>query len=238
MTLKPHVLCIVDGKIVLPGNLLQITFYGRCCNLIVSKVKGTDGFLLKMPDNSILKSAQELSLEESDFDLDLSAHLDKLVIEGNPEIVSTRTPCKPVDHSRSDTVVCEERLSTAETPLFSEDGSVPIPYSESTKLRDNEKCFESGGLLQHGQTGTPFNLDTFYFISSRTRINFSESWTKQAEGCNSELKVTYASIGGLDNELQIIREMIELPLKQPDLFRSYGRKSAKWSALLSKKEVF
>ncbi|XP_066488539.1 ATPase family gene 2 protein homolog A isoform X2 [Tiliqua scincoides] len=212
----------LDGKIVLPGNLLQITFYGRCCSLMVSKVKGTDGVLLQMQDNSSLKPAQELSLEESDFDLDLTARLDKLVIEDNPERVSTSTPLKPVDHSRSNAAVHDENPSTAETCSFSEDVSAPIPHSESTKSKDNETCFASKGLLQPGQTGTPLNSDTFYFISSRTRINFSESRTKLAEGCNSAPKVTYASIGGLSSELQTIREMIELPLKQPDLFRSYG----------------
>ncbi|KAJ6668792.1 hypothetical protein lerEdw1_012276 [Lerista edwardsae] len=211
----------LDGKVVLPGDLLQITFYGRCCTLKVSKVKGTDGILLKMQDNSIFNQAQDLSLEESDCDLDLSTQLDKLVIDDNPEGVSTSTPCKLVDHSISCTAVCDERPSTAEVSSLSEDASTSILHSESTKSKD-EKCFANDGLLQPGPAGTLLNSDTFYFISSRTRIRFSDSQTKLAEECNSAPKVTYASIGGLNSELQTIREMIELPLKQPDLFRSYG----------------
>ena len=34
--------------------------------------------------------------------------------------------------------------------------------------------------------------------------------------------VTYEDIGGLDEELELIREMVELPLSEPDLFRRLG----------------
>ncbi|MFB6165439.1 MAG: CDC48 family AAA ATPase [Haloarculaceae archaeon] len=37
-----------------------------------------------------------------------------------------------------------------------------------------------------------------------------------------ELGVTYEDIGGLDEELDLVREMIELPLSEPDLFRRLG----------------
>ncbi|WP_136715137.1 AAA family ATPase [Halorientalis salina] len=38
----------------------------------------------------------------------------------------------------------------------------------------------------------------------------------------TELDVTYEDIGGLDEELDQVREMIELPLSEPDLFRRLG----------------
>ncbi|XP_053108058.1 ribosome biogenesis protein SPATA5 isoform X2 [Hemicordylus capensis] len=224
----------LDEKVVLPGNFLQITFYGRSCNLLVTKVKGTDGVLLKMQDGLILKQAQELSLEEElDFDLDLSVQLDKLVIEeDNPEGAFTSTPSKQMDHNVSintseGAVVCDElaqqRLpDSTETPLFSEVVTASIPHFEPTKLKDSEKCIGGEGLLPAGNAGTQLNTDVFYFIASRTRISFIETRTKVSEECNREPKVTYDSIGGLSNQLKTIREMIELPLKQPDLFRSYG----------------
>ncbi|MFC4407648.1 AAA family ATPase [Haloarchaeobius iranensis] len=34
--------------------------------------------------------------------------------------------------------------------------------------------------------------------------------------------VTYEDIGGLDDELELVREMVELPLSEPDLFRKLG----------------
>ncbi|XP_061441113.1 ATPase family gene 2 protein homolog A isoform X4 [Rhineura floridana] len=232
-SLNPEELCSsllrnLDGKVVLPGNLLQITFYGRSCNLIVTKVKGTDGVLLKMQDSSIFKPEQKLLLEASDTtDFDLPTQLDKLIIEDNQGRMSTSTPCKQVDHSISvnasvDAVMGDEQsLGPTETVLFGDHVAGSIPHSESSELKGSEDCF-ADGLLQTNKTGVSLSSETFYFISSRTRISFIESRTKVTEECNQEPKITYDSIGGLNNQLKTIREVIELPLKQPDLFRSYG----------------
>ncbi len=44
-----------------------------------------------------------------------------------------------------------------------------------------------------------------------------------AEGdAGAQLNVTYEDIGGLDEELDLVREMIELPLSEPELFRQLG----------------
>uniref|UniRef100_A0A8D2JDB7 Spermatogenesis associated 5 n=1 Tax=Varanus komodoensis TaxID=61221 RepID=A0A8D2JDB7_VARKO len=218
----------LDQVIVLPGNILKITFYGRSCDLMVTKVKGTDGALLTWKDSSISKPSQELPLENFVSDSDLSVQLGKLVIEDNEGGASTSTPCKQMDLSVSinasiDVVQCDE-LSPGPTErlLFHDGNSSSVAQSELTKSEDCEACFGDEELLQAGKTGTLLNSETFYFISSKTRISFIDSQTKAAEECNPEPKITYDSIGGLSNQLRTIREMIELPLKQPDLFRSYG----------------
>ncbi|XP_077156472.1 ATPase family gene 2 protein homolog A isoform X3 [Paroedura picta] len=213
----------LDGKIVLPGNVLQVIFYGRSCNLMVTKVKGTDGVLLKMQGGSIFK--QESSMENSNLDssdIDLSMQLGKLAL-GDCHGASTSTPCKHLDLSVSvdnsvETVTCSE--NTAERDSFGDNAATSIPHSASTAL--SEQFPTDGAMLQTDERGAPLNYDTFYFISARTRINFIESQAKVMEECNPEPKVTYDSIGGLCNQLKSIREMIELPLKNPDLFRSYG----------------
>ncbi|XP_015265703.1 PREDICTED: LOW QUALITY PROTEIN: spermatogenesis-associated protein 5 [Gekko japonicus] len=223
--LSNSILRNLDGKIVLPGNVLQVTFYGRCCNLMVTKVKGTDGVLLKMQGGSIFKQTQDSSLENSDFDssdLHLSMQLGKLAL-GDSHGTSTSTPCKHLDLSISvdnsvETVVCSE--NTEERDSFSDNVATSIPHFVSTTL--SEQFLTDGAMLQTDGRGVPLNSDTFYFISSRTRINFIESQTKVMEESNPEQRVTYDSIGGLRNQLKTIREMIELPLKNPDLFRSYG----------------
>ncbi|XP_048365752.1 ATPase family protein 2 homolog isoform X3 [Sphaerodactylus townsendi] len=178
--LSSSVLRNLEGKIVLPGNVLQVTFYGRCCSLLVTKVKGTDGVLLKMQCSSILK---QTSVENSSFDssdLDLSLKLRNLSLEGHHEV------------------------------------------STSTPLSLSKQFLTDGAELQTGDKGVPQNSGPFYFISARTQISFIESQTKEIEERNPEPKVTYDSIGGLGNQLKTIREMIELPLKNPDLFRNYG----------------
>ncbi|MEM1583512.1 MAG: CDC48 family AAA ATPase [Nitrososphaerota archaeon] len=56
-------------------------------------------------------------------------------------------------------------------------------------------------------------------VSENTIVEVSTSPVKRLEETTG---VTYEDIGGLHEELQRIREMIELPLKHPELFRHLG----------------
>jgi transitional endoplasmic reticulum ATPase len=56
-------------------------------------------------------------------------------------------------------------------------------------------------------------------INEETQIKVSEEAAAQAAGAPT---VSYEDIGGLKNELQNVREMIELPLKHPELFERLG----------------
>jgi transitional endoplasmic reticulum ATPase len=55
-------------------------------------------------------------------------------------------------------------------------------------------------------------------VHSRTRIEVREKGEVRAKG----FKVSYEDIGGLEKELQRVREMIELPLKYPQIFERLG----------------
>lgn len=56
-------------------------------------------------------------------------------------------------------------------------------------------------------------------IADFTKISVSESPVKPPEGIPS---ITYEDIGGLKDEVQKIREIIELPMKHPELFDRLG----------------
>ncbi|XP_053886896.1 ribosome biogenesis protein SPATA5 isoform X2 [Malaclemys terrapin pileata] len=214
----------LDGKIVLPGNLLHLTFYGKPCNLMVTRVKGTDGALLKMQRSTVFSETQEPVLEKTDLEtsaLNLSLQLRKLDIEDNQEGASTSTPCKLMAQSSpitSNAVVIGGEQDYDRTDEFCNKGNVRDLIDGSESIRDED----SMRLLRTGNTGAKCNLDTFYFISSRTRVNFVENWTIATEEHDSKSILTYDMIGGLSSQLQTIRETIELPLKQPELFKCYG----------------
>ncbi|CAM5107720.1 unnamed protein product [Eretmochelys imbricata] len=214
----------LDGKIVLPGNLLHLTFYGKPCNLMVTRVKGTDGVLLKMQSSTVFSETQEPVLEKTDLEtsaLNLSLQLRKLDIEDNQEGASTSTPCKLMAQSSpvtSNAVVIGGEQDYDRTDEFCDEGNVRDLTDGSELIRDKD----SMRLLPIGKTGAKCNLDTFYFISSRTRINFIENQTIATEEHDCKPNLTYDMIGGLSSQLQTIRETIELPLKQPELFKCYG----------------
>lgn len=62
-------------------------------------------------------------------------------------------------------------------------------------------------------------------VSQGTQIVFTDKAPRQSLGNIS--KVTYEDIGGLDREIAKIREMIELPLKHPELFERLGVEAPK-----------
>jgi len=62
-------------------------------------------------------------------------------------------------------------------------------------------------------------------VNRGTQIQFTDKAPKQATG--NIPKVTYEDIGGLDREISRVREMIELPLKHPELFERLGVEAPK-----------
>ena len=63
-------------------------------------------------------------------------------------------------------------------------------------------------------------------VTDSTEVQVSEQPAEQISGHTQEERetpdVTYEDIGGLDEELEQIREMIELPMRHPELFQQLG----------------
>ena len=62
-------------------------------------------------------------------------------------------------------------------------------------------------------------------ITRRTAVNLSDKPAKETE--TTVPRVTYEDIGGLDDAIKQVREMIELPLKYPELFEKIGVEAPK-----------
>jgi len=68
-------------------------------------------------------------------------------------------------------------------------------------------------------TGFSPNADAV-LLGSKTKVIISQ---KPAKGMTGEMKmVAYEDIGGLDEEIKKIREMVELPIRHPELFEKVG----------------
>lgn len=217
----------LDGKIVLPGNFLYCTFYGRPCKLQVLRVKGTDGKILRRPQNDSDIDAQGMACEQSSIEtstLDVSLQLSQLDLEEPRDPTSSSTPCKPVDDrmiNKASDILSDVTQSPGDSSRLGL-GEVPgLKCSFESARGGNEQLVNEERLLKSSCVGTKCNTDIFYFISSTTRVNFTKICTNSKEQDN-QFKVTYDMIGGLSSQLKAIREIIELPLKQPELFKSYG----------------
>uniref|UniRef100_A0A4W3HT91 AFG2 AAA ATPase homolog A n=1 Tax=Callorhinchus milii TaxID=7868 RepID=A0A4W3HT91_CALMI len=203
--LSDFLLRSLDGKIVFPGNLLHVQFYGRPCSSTVTKVKGVDGVVLEGPPDSeavdLPASAHETSA------IDLSTHLSGLAIDDSggegsptgqarpPAAIASPAPCPPA--------VGGESLGSVREGDAGRD-----PPLEDFMLQQDKRA-RGGG-------------EVFYYISPLTRIKWPDCARGESAREEAEARVTYDAIGGLAAQLRAIRETIELPLKQPELFRSYG----------------
>ncbi|KAM5306676.1 ATPase family gene 2 protein homolog A [Glossophaga mutica] len=215
----------LDGKVVLPGNFLYITFYGRPCKLQVLQVKGADGVVLRRLRSDSDADAQGAAPEQAGAGaLDLPLQLSQLDLGETPVPPSGRTPCKPVDDRKKnkagDLLSDVTQSPGGSSGLGLEEVTAPdcsfVSAGEGSKDLAGEESLPEAASL-----GAQCNTDTFYFISATTRVNFVKSHTDAKEQEN-RFKVTYDMIGGLNGQLKAIREIIELPLKQLELFKSYG----------------
>ncbi|XP_006629257.2 ATPase family gene 2 protein homolog A isoform X1 [Lepisosteus oculatus] len=207
----------MDGKVLLPGNFLGLTFYGRPCSLRVEKVKGVDGIRMETSGFPVTETEKEASGDSTleTTSVDLSLQLSHLNLEENEARPPASTPCKPhlCVSVTSDLEPCPSPVRESgepcgsEDPSFSHSTSNPVHPSSSSPLSD---C------------GVKCNSDTFYHLSLLTKIKLLEQKAHSKSELESTAKVTYSMIGGLSSQLSTIQETIELPLKHPDLFKLYG----------------
>jgi len=59
-------------------------------------------------------------------------------------------------------------------------------------------------------------------ITESTEVEFNPEAVEMKEDVSAALEVTYEDIGGLSDEIKKIREMVELPLKHPEIFERLG----------------
>ncbi|XP_046513475.1 ribosome biogenesis protein SPATA5 isoform X2 [Equus quagga] len=217
----------LDGKIVLPGNFLYCTFYGRPCKLQVLQVKGVDGTILRKPQSDSDTDTQGMTSKWSSTEtstLDISVQLSQLDLEEPQDPTSSSTPCKPVDDrmiKKAGDILLDVTQSPGDDGGLGLEEVTGLTCSFESAREGNEQLVNKERLLKSASLGAKCNTDTFYFISSTTRVSFTKIRTNSKEQDN-QFKVTYDMIGGLNSQLKAIREIIELPLKQPELFKSYA----------------
>jgi len=96
--------------------------------------------------------------------------------------------------------------------------TVPFPLSFGP-LSDSGQAVPVK-VAQTEPTGTVVITDSTEVVISETPAEqISEPEGAPGDGAPS---VTYEDIGGLDDELEQVREMIELPMRHPELFRQLG----------------
>uniref|UniRef100_A0A3B3ZZR7 AAA+ ATPase domain-containing protein n=1 Tax=Periophthalmus magnuspinnatus TaxID=409849 RepID=A0A3B3ZZR7_9GOBI len=109
---------------------------------------------------------------------------------------------------------CTSADLSLQMSLLNVDDSEPHTPSSSGDTSETFPTAPPGGVL---------STDTFYFLSCSTKVSFKDRAAQNdTEEQSKSTRVSYSMIGGLSNQLDVIRETIELPLKNPELFTNYG----------------
>ncbi len=107
--------------------------------------------------------------------------------------------------------------------------SVIIRRSEQLVRMLENRVITKGDILSFNAMGRRIDFIVIDYspkadavrIHLDTKITISEKTHKELEELESR-RVTYEDIGGLEEEIQKIREMIELPIRHPELFKRIG----------------
>ena len=101
-------------------------------------------------------------------------------------------------------------------------------------LRDtfDGRCFAKGDTITLSVMGNKFDMIVTSFSPSADAVIMTSSTevkiSDKPAGANGEIPtVTYDDIGGLGDEVKRIREMVELPLRHPELFKRLGVEAPK-----------
>jgi len=112
-------------------------------------------------------------------------------------------------------------------PVTSEDLIVPGSGRQRRRsffedMFDMDDFFSSFGLPETKLMVVSSQPDGPVIISENTEIEVKQQAVEDTEMTPRVPEVTYEDIGGLENEIQKVREMIELPLKHPEIFKQLG----------------
>uniref|UniRef100_A0AAX7V9B8 Vesicle-fusing ATPase n=1 Tax=Astatotilapia calliptera TaxID=8154 RepID=A0AAX7V9B8_ASTCA len=222
---KDFFLRSLAGNIVLPGNVVSLSYFGRSCSLRVETIKGEDGVTLQRPAPLLGASpeTEESSVMNDSTSAELSLQLSMLSVDDNHD-ATTDTP-RELGPAASTPCRQAQPLSLSSQPVAPSHNSL----NPSAGLVDTAVSPESSLILEQAEKSSSappagaLSTDTFYCLSCSTKVRFKSrvgQTDPDAEAKGS--KVTYSMIGGLSSQLDVIKETIELPLKHPELFSKYG----------------
>nr|XP_046261803.1 ATPase family protein 2 homolog isoform X2 [Scatophagus argus] len=224
---KNFFLSSLAGNIIVPGNVISLTYFGRSCGLRIEAIRGEDGVTLHRPapPQGLGPDMEESSMLDS-TSADLSLQLSLLTVDDNnsdgaPSTPgepgpAASTPCRPANLPclSSPTAPCTPSYNSPNPPAGSTEDAVSLESSLSSERAEKSHIAPPGGAQ---------NTDTFYCLSRSTKVIFRDRAGQEDPDADAQRsKVTYNMIGGLSSQLDVIRETIELPLKHPELFSNYG----------------
>lgn len=110
-----------------------------------------------------------------------------------------------------------EQLKSFNSQLKDADKFEPILFNSPISVGQKIAISTNVGKLSYLVNSCSPKKNSFGFIDKNTKIEISDEIGK-----GSGVNVYYEEIGGLQEEIEKIREMVEFPMKHPDIFQKLG----------------
>ncbi|XP_056295103.1 ribosome biogenesis protein SPATA5 [Pseudoliparis swirei] len=209
---KSFFLRSLDGNVLLPGNVVSLSYFGRSCTLRVETITGEDGVTVHRAAPEPEDSSSSVLLDSPSADLSLQLSLLTVDDDGT---AAAGSPSSGEPGPAAST----PRRAPVSSPL-----APRTPPPRSPPAEDAVSPERAEKKLPAAPPGGALSTDTFYRLSCATKVRVGRGAGREdpADAQDSRSKVTFSMIGGLSSQLDAIRETIELPLKHPELFSTYG----------------
>ncbi|CAH1777381.1 unnamed protein product [Owenia fusiformis] len=225
------------GAYVTIGSSLAIKYYGQNVSLVVQAIMGpassehtnNEAESQQLRDLSI-SSEQYLSGTISQYrDLSVSSEQTKSDLSsldcnsGDVSLLSKSVENIDLNDSESvnNLTSTPSKCNNDSQSQRSDDRDLLVSTPKSSENMKSQFC--TPNIKRTTSTGQKCNK--FYKITSKTKLMLDgkEDGDADEDEVNADTgSVTLEDIGGLDAEIEMIRELIQLPLKHPHVFKSLG----------------
>lgn len=221
------ILYFPENTYVYPGEIIDIPHYGQVKQFYVTSVEGDHGSFEVLNhdrcDESLVQDFASLNMNN-----DVSCNISKYNISSKRDDLQTST----VNNGHETSI---------------DDSNISAYYSFSSQSIDQDTCdnhvCSSAGNSDAMFTSTPVKADqksantfhnitcsrcsaatvSYYITAAATKIVINQSDdSKSTFRHNFKEKLTYDLVGGLDKQIQMLKEIVELSIKSPSVFQLYG----------------
>ncbi|XP_038062982.1 ATPase family protein 2 homolog [Patiria miniata] len=239
----------VQGRCLLPGSVLSVNYYGKPVVCQVLELTHKDGTVIQIDQSPYrtqppLSSQLELRIANSRgyLGLDASQSSDNSFLNrrnlsaGNRLGTSLNINLENSTASNDTHSLLSDVIDTSDSPNIST--STPKKIHSDPRIQQLSESLQDLGFGTSPKDSSSRNSGNnrtssqelqqliFSSIGASTSLvfvtNLNDSDGVSDDDIPRRDKVTYDKIGGLSRQLKAIRETLELPLKNPEFFKSLG----------------
>ncbi|XP_071951650.1 ATPase family gene 2 protein homolog A-like isoform X2 [Antedon mediterranea] len=191
----------LSGRMFAAGNNILTCFYGKPCRFSIKEITSFTGEVFQAEMTSCELTSSDKSFTKTNVSSDYSFTIsDNSLLKTSSPVMNNKNKNEVINLNES-----VERLGEdVECLNITNDDLTSTPKKITLTDKVNFPCVH------------------FFVVNENTKIHIQNNEDSTDDGHRSIEVVTYDMIGGISRQLGTVREVIETPLKNPQLFKDLG----------------